>query len=374
MSASLEDWLRLTLADGVGPVAVQQLLARFGSPAAVLRASPAELERAGLRSAIVRGLRAGADSARLKSALDWSAGSGQGALALDDPLYPQRLRVLSDPPPVLFHRGDLDLLGVPALAMVGSRNPTPDGAETAAAFAAHLAAAGLCIASGLARGVDAASHRGALGVGGLTLAVMGTGPDRIYPAAHRELAHQIIDSGGLILSELPPGTEPHAANFPRRNRLLSGLSTGVLVVEAGLRSGSLITARLAVEQGREVFAIPGSIHNPLARGCHALIRQGAKLVETAADVLEELAAGLQLSLSDAAAPTGPVEPPEALSDPDHQRLLDSFGADPVSIDRLVERSGFGAAEVASMLLILELQDRVAALPGGRYQRRVSPPA
>ncbi|MDX1655862.1 MAG: DNA-processing protein DprA, partial [Candidatus Competibacteraceae bacterium] len=271
--------------------------------------------------------------------------------------------------------GDIQLLNWPQLAVVGSRNPTPAGRETAREFAAHLARGGLAITSGLARGVDAAAHRGALEAEGATVAVLGTGPDRVYPARNRDLAHAIAATGGALVSELPPGTAVAAEHFPRRNRLISGLSLGVLVVEAALKSGSLITARLAAEQGREVFAIPGSIHNPLARGCHNLIRQGAKLVETAADILEEL--GAQAGLNP------PVENPQAdpaqggsalqpqrdgALDEDYRYLLQCLGDGPVSVDALVERSTLTAEAVSSMLLILELQGFVAAAPGGLYAR------
>jgi DNA processing protein len=250
--------------------------------------------------------------------------------------------------------------------MVGSRNPTTGGERTARDFARHLAGCGLAITSGLAVGVDAAAHQGALEAGGITLAVTGTGLDRVYPARHRELAHRIAERGALV-SEFPPGTPPLAGNFPRRNRIISGLSVGTLVVEAALKSGSLITARLAVEQGREVFAIPGSIHNPLARGCHALIRQGAKLVETADDIAEELAALLGgLSLEPVVDAGHADEGCHSLEDPEYQRLLQAMGHDPVSVDQLVARTGFTAETVSSMLLLLELQGHVSSSPGGFF--------
>ena len=260
---------------------------------------------------------------------------------------------------MLFARGDVALLQNPQLAIVGSRNPSVVGRETAQEFARTLAASGMTITSGLALGIDAASHQGALDGGGQTVAVFGTGLDRVYPAKNRALAHAIVEAGGVLLSEYPPGTEPLPGNFPRRNRIISGLSLGTLVVEAALRSGSLITARYAVEQGREVFAIPGSIHNPLARGCHQLIRQGAKLVEGARDILEELAPQLNAILAE-------PEPPEPSTGPDgeHRMLLACMGDGTSSVDQLVERSGLTADAVSSMLLLLELQGYVVSTAGG----------
>jgi DNA processing protein len=295
----------------------------------------------------------------------WLAAPGNHLLRLDDPRYPDLLRQIPDPPPVLYVRGDPAALGNLQLAIVGSRNPTRGGLENARAFAAHLAGAGLTITSGLALGIDAAAHEGALAAGGTTIAVTGTGLDRVYPARHRELAHRIAGQGALV-SEFPPGTPPRPAHFPQRNRIISGLSLGTLVVEAARRSGSLVTARHALEQGREVFAIPGSIHNPLARGCHALIRQGAKLVETADDILEELGALAVAVTADATAPDAPAGAGEL--DPEYRRLLDALGHDPLPIDELVARSGLTAESVSSMLLILELQGYVAPEAGGRYAR------
>jgi len=282
--------------------------------------------------------------------------------------YPALLREIASPPPQLFVRGNVDVLSLPQLAIVGSRNATPGGAETAHSFASHLAARGFCITSGLAEGIDAAAHRGALAARGRTLAVCGTGPDIVYPRQHENLANEIVAAGGAIVSEFAPGTPVFRANFPRRNRLISGLSVGTLVVEASVRSGALITARHAMEQGREVFAIPGSIHNPVARGCHQLIRNGAKLVETATDIVDELGgllAGLQL-------PDTPEREGLALEAPDSAaefaQLLAAMGWDPVDADSLVARAGLTIGEVSSMLLMLELQGSVRALSGGRYQR------
>ncbi len=296
--------------------------------------------------------------------LAWLEQPNHHLITLSDPRYPKRLREIADPPAALYVIGEPDLLSATQLGIVGSRNPTPGGSETAHAFAGYLAQSGLTITSGLALGVDAAAHRGALQAGGKTIAVAGTGLDRVYPARHRELAHEIVGQGALI-SEFPLGTPALALNFPRRNRIISGLSLGVLVVEAALQSGSLITARLAAEQGREVFAIPGSIHNPLARGCHALIRQGAKLVETAADILEELGPIAQTIAPMHEIDTGNVTPGldvEALT------LLDCLGFDPTPVDSLIERSGLTPEAVSSMLLVLELQGHVVAAPGGHYTR------
>lgn len=300
--------------------------------------------------------------------LAWLEQPGHHLLDWSDPHYPPLLRQIARPPPLLFVHGDPACLRQPQLAIVGARHPTPAGRDTAQRFATHLAGCGLTITSGLALGIDAAAHQGALS-GGQTIAVMGSSLDQVYPARHRELARAIVARGALV-SELPIGTPPLAENFPRRNRLISGLALGVLVVEAAAQSGSLITARLAVEQGREVFAIPGSIHNPLAKGCHALIRQGAKLVETAADILEELgalamAAAEPVSVESAPAPA--PAPAPALTE-DYQQLLVAMGDAPVSVDALADRCGLTAEALSSMLLILELEGRIAAMPGGLYER------
>ncbi len=308
--------------------------------------------------------------ARLSLALEtWLSAPDHHLLRLDDPHYPPLLREISRPPPVLFVRGNPDVLTLPQLAIVGSRNATAEGADTARSFAAHLAAAGFCITSGLAEGIDAAAHLGALQVsGGQTIAVCGTGPDSVYPRRHTGLADQIVAAGGAIVSEFAPGTPVSRSNFPRRNRIISGLCVGVLVVEASVRSGALITARHAMEQGREVFAIPGSIHNPVARGCHRLIRDGARLVETAADIGDELGgllAGLQPAdeLAQQVADLHAAAPDTA-----HAGLLSAMSCNPVAADVLASRCGLTIGEVSSMLLILELQGLVRSLAGGRYQR------
>ncbi len=364
---TLSDWLILLHTPGVGPRRFAELLQHFPDPQAVRGAGRVELAALGLEAAALEYLTAG-QWPELERDLDWLRHPENHALTLHDPRYPPLLREITDAPPVLFVRGAPTVLATPQLAMVGSRNPTPGGAQTAHDFAAHLAHVGLTITSGLALGIDAACHRGALAAQGLTIAVAGTGLDRVYPASHRDLAHTIVAHGALV-SEFPPGTPPLPENFPRRNRLISALSLGTLVVEAALRSGSLITARHAVEQGREVFAIPGSIHNPLARGCHALIRQGAKLVETATDIIEELGALAGFN-AEANAPlvseSRPLASPH--EDPEYRKLLDCMDFVPLSIDQLVERSGLTPEAVSSMLLIMELQGYVVAAVGGRYAR------
>ena len=374
-----EAWLRIAAAPGLGAARLEPLLAACGSASGVVAAagSTAALGRAGVEAAAMPGeatrrALTEPDSRLVGAALDWLAvGAGHRLLTWSDPGYPSLLREIPDPPPLLFLAGRAEAVGGLQLAVVGSRNPTPAGRENARDFARHLAGCGLTITSGLARGVDGAAHRGALEAGGDTVAVCGSGLDRIYPPAHTDLAADITSRGALV-SEFFPGTPPRRENFPRRNRLISGLSLGVLVVEAGLRSGSLITARMAGEQGREVFAIPGSIHNPLARGCHQLLRQGARLVESGADVLSELgalaAAGLAAPAPAGAAPEAPPGTPAEEPDPAYQALLEACGYEPVTAEILVQRTGLTAAEVSSMLLILELQGRLESGPGGRYTR------
>jgi DNA processing protein len=284
------------------------------------------------------------------------------------PHYPPQLLAIPDPPQSLFVRGDPALLALPQLAIVGSRGPTPTGRETAFAFARRLANAGLAVTSGLAAGIDSAAHQGALAANGRTLAVCGTGLDRVYPRHNQSLAEDIAARGALV-SEFPPGTPPLPHHFPRRNRLISGLSLGVLVVEARYRSGSLITARLAAEQGREVFALPGSIHNPLARGCHRLIRDGARLVESPEEVLEGLQGDLFRALSSGALqPTGAARFSGGPLDSDSKILLNACGFEPVDADILVERTGFSAAAITSMLLMLELRGELESSAGGKYCR------
>nr|WP_246221628.1 DNA-processing protein DprA [Marichromatium bheemlicum] len=360
--------MALLNAPGIGPRTAAALVARYGDPQAVLAQPARQLSAAGLRPETIAAL---ANPARepIERVLRWAEQPRAWVLTRDDPRYPERLSQLDDAPPLLYVRGDPTLLAEAQLAIVGSRNPTPGGTELTQAFARELAGYGLVVTSGLAAGVDAAAHRGAL-ERGRTIAVLGTGPDRVYPAAHRDLAHRIADNGALV-SEFPPGVEPLAHNFPRRNRLISGLSLGVLVTEAALKSGSLITARLALEQGREVFAVPGSVRNPLARGCHALIRDGARLVEEAQEVLVELAPQLRAliaPLADGGSPSVGSAPLAGLDDTAVQ-VLAAMGRDPVAPDELSERTGLSAQCILSTLLVLELDAHVSSLPGGRYCRR-----
>ena len=361
---ALRDWLRLTLVAGIGSRTQRKLLAAFGLPEAVFAASRDALcAVVGDKAAALLGN--GADAAAVDQACAWADAPDQHVITLADADYPRLLLETADPPTLLYIRGRVELLNRPALAIVGSRSPTAQGERDAQSFAAAFAQAGLVIVSGLALGIDAAAHRGALTVGGDTVAFLGTGIDRIYPARNLELARE-IGARGAIVSEFPIGTPVSAANFPRRNRLISGVSRGVLVVEAALKSGSLITARLAAEQGRDVFAMPGSIHTPQARGCHQLIRDGAKLVECAQDVLDELK-GI-----DGRAPETTADPAQANGAADETdaggRLLALMGFAPCGLDDLAARSGLAADALVAQLLRLELDGRVAALPGGLYQQ------
>ncbi len=295
------------------------------------------------------------------------------------PEYPELLRHIPKPPPLLFVRGNLECLSLPQIAIVGSRHPSAGGNENAERFAHYLAERGFAITSGLALGVDAAAHRGALSAGGKTLAVMGTGIDLIYPSRHRALAQQIIESGGALISEFPLGTASHAANFPQRNRIISGLSAGTLVVEAAVQSGSLITAAYALQHNREVFAIPGSIHNPLARGCHQLIRQGATLVETAQDILDQLDGMLSFKAQEVKAQKRKSPKNHSIDNkpaqaelildlsPDEQNLIEAIGYDPVVLDLLVERTGIAVGDLAAQLIALEIKGAVQQTADG-YQR------
>jgi len=308
------------------------------------------------------------DLARIEADRQWLQRAQVQLLDATDPAYPMRLGQIADAPALLYVKGDQRALQTPQLAMVGSRSPTLPGRNTARQFAARLCAQGLTITSGLALGIDAASHEGALDSGGLTIAVLGTGLDQIYPSEHQALAERIAASGALV-TEFPPHTPPLKSNFPRRNRIISGLSLGLLVVEAACRSGSLISAKLAGDQGREVFAIPGSIHNPLARGCHALIRSGAKLVEDSIDVLEELQFNLPKQVVMELRKVRERVPRAALAlDKNYKILLDALGFEPASLDLLVDRTGLPSQSVASMLLNLELDGAVGIQAGGLYVR------
>ena len=337
--------------------ALVTLLRAFDDPAVILDASAATLGRH-VPAAVAAAALAPVPAAELDATRRWLDDPSHHLIAWDDSDYPRALLDIGHAPPVLFYIGVKALLNTSALAIVGSRMATPQGRTTARDFARALAEAGLTIVSGLAHGVDAAAHEGALPTTASTLAVIGTGADRVYPARNRDLARRIAGRGG-ILSEFLPGTPPRKENFPRRNRLISGLARGVLVVEATLSSGSLITARWAGEQGRDVFAIPGSIHSPFAKGCHKLIREGAKLVETAQDILVELGMAPE-------APTMAGSPQGKNSD--EAPLLAAMGFDPVTVDDLVARTGLAADAVLAELVRLELDDRISALPGGAWQR------
>jgi len=352
-------WFRLLETPGIGRDAARRLLAACGSPAAVFT-TPAATLRAlvGTTAATALQQEPAAFAPRLAAARQWlQGGPDRTVLTLGDAAYPPRLLQTADPPLLLYVQGRADALAQPAVAIVGSRHPTAQGIDNARAFGQALGAQGYVVVSGLALGIDGAAHEGALDAPAGTVAVVGTGLDRVYPRRHRELAHRIAAHGALV-SEYAPGMPALAENFPQRNRIIAGLSLGTLVVEAALPSGSLITARLATEAGREVFAVPGSIHSPQSKGCHWLIKQGAKLVETAQDIVEELrgpqATQRPLPLDDAT----PADP-----------LLDALGHEPVTLDALMARTGAGAAELTVRLLELELAGSVARLPGGLYQRR-----
>jgi len=359
----LEAWLRLLESPGIGWVTARELLARHGSPEAIFALS-ASAQNEGLapkqRGALAK------PPAHLPEQLDrtWAwlqANPAHHIMVLGDTDYPDALLQTADPPALLYLQGDRNVLSRRCLAVVGSRNPTPQGRDNASAFSKALTEAGLTIVSGLALGVDGAAHEGALAGGGRTIAVVGTGLDSIYPTRHAALAGEIARSG-LIVSEYPLGMPPLSPNFPRRNRIIAGLTEGCLVVEAALKSGSLITARLASEAGREVFAIPGSIHSPLSRGCHELIRQGAKLVESAADVLEELPPlGVSTSAAAAVAPDADLTATQG-------RLLDLMGYEPVSLDELQTRSGWPTADLNGALFELEMAGTLRRLAGQLFQR------
>ncbi len=361
-SEALRYWLALLRAPLIGPRSYASVLERFGGPEPFFQAGSSEWRAAGLKSRTIEYLLK-PDWERVEQDLIWLAASPlHHVLSLDDPRYPPLLLEIADPPPLLFVVGNVDCLNSPHLAVVGSRNPSPGGLQTAREFSSHLARAGLGIISGLALGIDAASHRGTLDAGGITVAVEGTGPDQIYPRIHRGLADEIVASNGARISEFPPGTLPVAGNFPRRNRIISGLSLGTLVVEATPRSGSLITARMAVEQGRDVFAIPGSIYNPLSRGCHDLIKDGAKLVQDITDILDELSGSVQTKAAETRSAT-PMESTEP-----HLQLLKQMGHDPTSIDALVSQTGEAADKIMTRLVLLELEGYIASTPGGGYYR------
>ena len=349
---SLRAWLALSLIQGLGGEGARTLLKSFGSPEAVFSASSSSLQTL-VKPSIAAELAKGIDDSAISPSFDWLEDNENHIVTLADSDYPQALLQIPDPPLLLYVKGRIDLLNRMALAIVGSRNATPQGISNATDFSQSISEVGLCVISGMAHGIDAAAHRGALPHQGSSIAVVGTGLDKVYPSANRDLAHTLASTGTLI-SEFPLGTPPLAGNFPRRNRIISGMSTGCLVVEASLQSGSLITARLALEQGRDVFAIPGSIHSPQAKGCHALIKQGAKLVENVNDIFEELGHSLQVVSA-----TGTSE---------EHPLFVHLGFEPLDAEALAQRSGLTISELSAILLQLELDGHVASLPGGLYQR------
>ena len=370
----LAAWLRLVATEGVGTQTARDLLTQFGLPEQIFDTSFSALQKH-IPEKIARALSGPIPSeiqAHIDQTLAWVAQENNYVITLGDEDYPQSLLSIADPPVLLYVKGRPAFLNMPTVAIVGSRNASAQGMLNADRFAQNLSEAGLTVVSGLALGIDTGAHTGAIksvqqGCAGSSIAVIGTGLDIVYPAANRALAHQIAEVG-CIISEYPLGTPAIAHNFPRRNRLISGLSLGVLVVEAAAQSGSLITARSAFEQGREVFAIPGSIHSPLAKGCHQLIRQGAKLVESAQDILEELrwqstdsknthSSGVQIATSN-------------LSDPKLQSLLENMGHEALSVDQLIVRTGLPVSSVQAALLNLELQGQIETLPGGQIRRLI----
>ena len=385
-ATDLTHWLIALRAPDLGGARLLGLGQRFGGIDRLVGAPRAELARAGLDEPQVAAVKS-PDRALLEADRAWLAQAGHHLLTWDDERYPPLLRDIPSAPAALFVAGDPDVLWQPQVAVIGSRNPTAGGKDNAADFAGELASRGFTITSGMASGIDSIAHAGALDAGGATVAVLGTGVDVVYPEGAAALARRIRE-GGALVSEFPLGSPARRQNFPVRNRIISGLSLGVLVIEAAMRSGTLITARLAGTQGREVFALPGSIHNPLAKGCHRLIRDGARLVESAADVMQELAplAGqLAERLRGELAAAGAAEPPAAApgpgeleldpmgpqleQDPEYRRLWSCLGYDPRPVDRLVEQSGLTARAVSAMLLMLELRGLVEAHPGGAFSRK-----
>jgi DNA processing protein len=353
----------------IGTESLRELLLQHGSAERIVALKGRELRKAGLTDA-ARNAIAKPDEAAIAKDLAWLASSDNHIIHPQSEFWPELYRELADAPTLLYVRGNREALHLPALSIVGSRNPTRGGVLNAYEFARHLGGAGFCIVSGLAQGIDTAAHKGALDANAITIAVLGHGIDRVYPAANHELAHRIAREGALI-SEYPLGSHPRRVHFPERNRLISGLCLGTLVVEAAKRSGSLITARLAAEQGREVFAIPGSIHNALSRGCHQLIRQGAKLVESADDIVSELGPLVAHLMQNSQVPSArpvPREPVAPQHDADYEKLISALGHDPATVDELARQSGLTIGQVSSMLLILELEGEIEALNSGQYAR------
>ena len=356
--AEPQAWLALDLIHGLGGEGIRKLLARFGAPSAILAQSFLSLSQS-VSPAVARAIVQGVPAEKIDASLKWLEGENNHLITLADEDYPAQLLEIADPPPILYLKGRRELLRRPGLAVVGSRNATPSGLQNAEAFARSLSEAGFTIISGMALGIDAAAHRGGLSGAGSSIAVVGTGLDLVYPARNKTLAHDLAENG-LIVSEFALGAPALAKNFPRRNRIISGLSRGVLIVEAALASGSLITARQAAEQGREVFAIPGSIHSPLSKGCHQLIKQGAKLVDEANDILIELQWG-------GASPANPTTQ-DTVNNTESDLLLNAMGFDPVVIDTLIERVKLPTDQLIARLTELELDGVIASMPGGKYQR------
>lgn len=357
-------WVSLGRIHGIGSQTFCQLLKTFGTPEQIYATGFKQL-KAVVSENIALEITKGVDEASLLDTLHWLTQPGNHLVTLADAEYPKSLLEIADPPPFLYAKGNLALLNQPSIAIVGSRNASAQGEKNAEAFAYDLCAYGLCIVSGMALGIDGAAHRGALKANGSTIAVVGTGLDIVYPAKHRDLAHKIAEHG-LIISEYALGTPSKPQNFPKRNRIISGLSLGCLVVEANLQSGSQITARLAAEQGREIFAIPGSIHSPMSKGCHQLIKQGAKLVDCLQDIVEELKLDAISNKAPSFSNTEPVNPDREGSPP--ARLLNSMGYEAISLEHLVSISGLTVSEVSSMLMLLELEGKVSKLSGGQYQK------
>jgi DNA processing protein len=362
-------WLAALYLPGIGPRKLMRWLAHFDDIEQLFLASSEALQTIGVSAKSIHALQH-PDWKAVEQDLAWERHPHHHLIAFDNVDYPNLLKEIADPPPVLYVRGNKTVLANVQLAMVGSRHATPSGLKNAEQFAYYLAEAGFSITSGLALGIDGASHRGALAANGVTIGVAGTGLNHTYPPAHRSLVEEIIHQDGAVISEFPLPTPPQAMNFPRRNRIIGGLTRGVIVVEAALKSGSLITARHALEQGREVFAIPGSIHHPLARGCHHLIRQGAKLVETAADILDELGAHKVPILKKEKRISAEEMAPHADLSLDCQQILNQIGYEITPLDVIILRSGLTAGGVSSILLTLELNGYVQSVPGG-YARVIA---
>ena len=358
-------WLTLYLTPGLGNASICKLLAKFGSPDHIFSAKHSQLREI-VDDNIARNLLKGVDTELITPTLNWLQKESAHVVTLADFNYPKTLLEIPNPPTLLYAIGHLHWLNFPSIAMVGSRSSTPQGEKNAADFAFSLCNQGLCVVSGMALGIDGAAHLGAIKANGATIAVVGTGLDIVYPAKHRDLAHKIAERG-LIISEFPLGTPSKAQNFPRRNRLISGLSLGCLVVEANVASGSLITARLSAEQGREVFAIPGSIHSPVAKGCHQLIKQGAKLVESVQDILEELK-----NLLPAVSPYGLIKSDDlnVIIGSETNTVITCMGFDAIDFDTIQSLCALTTDSLSAKLMMLELEGKITTLVGGKFQRLI----